>query len=81
MTAQQNSFNSDSLTVTDSCPFFDPSFSVCRAALLTFMPDARQLYSYCCGDDHDDCALFLAKALRTSAAGGLDRDVAVLCEK
>jgi hypothetical protein len=63
------------------CPFFDEGHCICRAALLTMTPDTSHRNRYCCGDDHDDCALFLAKALRSSAPGGLDRDLAAHCGK
>jgi hypothetical protein len=61
---------------TDHCPFYDAVSSQCRAALLAYLPDAKHLYSYCCSDDHDACTLFLGKALRSSASGGLERDLA-----
>lgn len=81
MTAPQRSLNPDSLTVTGTCPFFDSARSVCRAALLAFLPEGKHLYTYCCSDDHDACALFLAKALRSSSPGGHARDAAAYCEK
>lgn len=81
MTAQKALFKSHSYSLSGNCPFFDPAHAACRAALLSFMPDGRHLYSYCCSDDYDDCALFLAKALRSSSAGGHARDAAPHCEK
>ena len=61
---------------TDHRPFNDATTSQCRADLLAYMSDAKHLYSYCGSDDHDACTLFLGKALRSSASGGLDRDLA-----
>jgi hypothetical protein len=81
MTAQQRSFNPENLADTGNCPFFDSTRAVCRAAQLAFVPDGKHLYAYCCSDDHDDCALFLAKALRSSSPGGHARDAAAYCEK
>lgn len=81
MTSQSPLFTSGCSSSAESCPFFDPNCSACRAARLAFMPDSKHLYSYCCNDDHDSCALFLAQALRSSASGGHSRDVAVYCEK
>lgn len=81
MTAQHLLLTSGCSSTAESCPFFDSNCSVCRAARLAFMPDGRHLYSYCCNDDHDSCALFLAQALRSSAPGGHSRDAAAYCEK
>ncbi len=68
-------------TGSDGCPFFEASRCLCRAALLTMTPDTVHRTRYCGSDDHDDCPLFLAKALRSSAHGGLDRDLAAHCGK
>lgn len=81
MTAQQILFKTASYNLSGNCPFFDPAHATCRAARLSFTPDGRHLYSYCCSDDYDDCALFLVKALRSSALGGHARDVAAYSEK
>jgi hypothetical protein len=59
----------------------DVTRSTCRATRLAFSPERKHRSHYCCSDDHDDCPLFLAKALRSSAPGGLDRDVATHCGK
>lgn len=81
MTAQKLLTDSLALTHLEACPFLDTEQSYCVAAMLRFMPDSRQMYHYCCSDDHDDCPVFLAKALRSSASGGLARDTAAYCEK
>lgn len=81
MTAQQNRNTFLGSSLGGNCPFFDSTGNICRAALLSFVPDPVHLAHYCDSDDHDDCALFLAKALRSSAAGGLDRDFAACCGK
>lgn len=65
----------------EKCPFLDAECGYCGAAMLRFMPNSRQLYHYCCSDDHDDCPVFLAKALRSSSPGGHARDLAACCEK
>ena len=81
MTAKQMSLTHAAWDAVEKCPFLDFDRGCCSAAMLRFIPDSRQLYHYCCTDDHDDCPVFLAKALRSSAAGGYTRDVAVCCEK
>lgn len=81
MTAQKSQANLDISATADHCPFFDSACNICRAALLGYTPDARQLYCYCSSDDHDACGLFLARALRSSNPGGLDRDMAAHCGK
>jgi hypothetical protein len=81
MTAQQAQAIASRSVRSGHCPFFDREQSLCRAALLTYSPDFSHRSHYCCSDDHDDCALFLAKALRSSTPGGLDRDVTVHCGK
>lgn len=81
MTAQHVQTNPGRSAFAGSCPFFDRARSTCRAAMIAFSPDAGHRSHYCGSDDHDDCALFLAKALRSSAPGGLDRDVPNHCGK
>lgn len=81
MTAQKISLNPEACPTLEQCPFLDASDSHCSATLLRFMPDSGQLYHYCCSDNHDDCPVFLAKALRSSASGSCARDVAAYCEK
>ena len=81
MTAQHLRFRSSNFAASEPCPFFDSACSVCRAARLSFAPDDRHLRNYCCNDNHDACALFLAKALRSSSPGGQARDAAAHCEK
>ena len=82
MTAQMfHHHRPDREKIVGSCPFFDSAHASCQAAMLAFVPDGRCLYNYCCSDDYDACALFLAKALRSSSGGRFDRDVAVRCEK
>lgn len=81
MTTQQLLFRSDELGLAANCPFFDPAKISCGAALLRFRPEGSHLSGYCCSDEHDDCALFLAKALRSSAPRSLARDVAPHAEK
>jgi hypothetical protein len=81
MSAQKHHWLAETSPLAAGCPFFEPAQTVCRAALLTFMPESRHLYSYCCSDDHDDCPLFLAKALRSSSIGSLSRDTAAHSEK
>lgn len=67
------------LPSADECPFFDSTLSSCSAALLAYKPEPKQVIFYCSCDDHDSCSLFLARALRSSAAGGLDREMAAFC--
>jgi hypothetical protein len=81
MTAQKMPIPKETCTTVEKCPFLDFERSYCSAAMLRFIPDSRQLYHYCCNDDHDDCPVFLAKALRSSAPGCHSRDVAGYCEK
>lgn len=81
MTAQQLLFRSDELGLAANCPFFDPAKISCGAALLRFRPEGSHLSGYCCSDEHDDCALFLAKALRSSAPGSRVRDASAFDEK
>lgn len=81
MTAQQYIHLSGTPAHHQGCPFYNQEQVNCRAALLSFAPDLQHRFRYCLGDDHDDCTVFLAKALRSSATGGLDRDVAAHCRK
>jgi len=81
MTAQRLAPAAAHCTVPERCPFLDPAEATCRAALLNFLPDSRQLYHYCCTDDHDHCGVFLAKALRSSSPGGRLRDVTAYADK
>jgi len=81
MTAQKMPMPKETCTTMEKCPFLDFDRGYCSAAMLRLMPDSRQLYHYCCNDDHDDCPVFLAKALRSSSSGGYTRDPAVCCEK
>jgi hypothetical protein len=81
MTALQRLANFESFISTADCPFFDATRNLCRAALLNYMPEAKQVFFYCSTDDHDNCALFLARALRSSNPGGVDRDTAIHCGK
>lgn len=81
MTAQKMPMPQEAGSIVEKCPFLDFERGYCSAAMLRFIPDSRQLYHYCCNDDHDDCPVFLAKALRSSASGCRARDVAVYCEK
>lgn len=81
MNSLQRLDNFESLTASTDCPFFDSACNTCRAAHLAYMPEAKQVFFYCGSDDHDECALFLARALRSSNSGGLDRDVSTFCSK
>jgi hypothetical protein len=81
MPVQKMSLTQEPCNALEKCPFLDFDRGYCSAAMLRFMPESRQLYHYCCNDDHDDCPVFLAKALRSSASGGYTRDLAVCCEK
>jgi hypothetical protein len=81
MTAQQMSSPYEASNPLEKCPFLDFDRGYCSAAMLRFMPESRQLYHYCCNDDHDDCPVFLAKALRSSSSGGYARDAAAGREK
>jgi hypothetical protein len=64
-----------------NCPFFAAEQHACRAAIIAYVPDSLHIYHYCQSDDHDSCAMFLAKALRSSSPGGLARDTAALSGK
>lgn len=81
MTAQQSTPQKSGCDPLENCPFLADDCGFCKAALLRFMPDSRQLYHYCYSDDYDDCPVFLAKALRSSAPAGHLRDVARYGEK
>ncbi|GEM_PF-2293744 len=81
MTVPQIATTQKTCDSREKCPFLADDCGQCKAALLRFMPDSRQLYHYCCSDDYDDCPVFLAKALRSSAPVGHIRDIAAYCEK
>lgn len=50
---------------TASCPYFDESGSLCRASISTLHIDGRRRRIHCATDDHDDCAIYLSKMLRS----------------
>lgn len=49
-----------------NCPYFDGGADVCRASLSALVVDRRRHSGYCASEDHDDCAIFLAKMLRAN---------------
>lgn len=56
------------------CPFWRCSERTCRAASQPWQPLSQHQARYCRNDDHDACAFFLSRALRSSRTHGLDRD-------
>lgn len=46
------------------CPYFDGFDTVCRASLSALPVDRRRSSVYCACEDHDDCAIYMAKVLR-----------------
>ncbi len=57
-----------------ACPFWALEEGACRAAAQPLKPTPVYQARYCRGDDHDNCAYFLSRALRSSRTHGLDRD-------
>ncbi len=62
------------------CPFRDLAAGVCRASF-SALPLTQLRQSYCTSEDHDDCALFLARLLRASRPLTFDRQNREFCLK
>ncbi len=52
------------------CPYFHETGTLCRASSSVLVIDARRRRRFCACDDHDRCAIFLAKALRAEPPTG-----------
>lgn len=61
-TLQRESTDADRLS--GKCPYFDGLDAVCRASSSALVVDRRRSSAYCTCEDHDDCAIYMAKALR-----------------
>jgi hypothetical protein len=46
------------------CPYLNAHSKFCSASVMRVRIDVRMSNSYCATEDHDRCAIFLAKALR-----------------
>lgn len=50
------------------CPYHESGKGKCLAGTSNYYPDTKRKKVFCAGDDHENCAIFLAKVLR---GGGL----------
>ena len=50
----------------DNCPFWNNWTFVCRVSFSRAAPGSGHCLTYCTSDDHDNCPLYLAEALRRS---------------
>ncbi len=48
----------------DACPYCDARADVCKASVTSLKMGALVRFDRCCSENHDNCALFLAKCLR-----------------
>lgn len=64
-----------------SCPYFNSRSDACQASSSAMPVSSRRIFTCCRSEDHDLCALFLAKALRASRPGGFGRQVRELAFK
>jgi hypothetical protein len=62
--AQYNPGAISSLPLNLMCPYWKWDTTFCSASVMTVAIDTRRKALYCCNDDHDRCAIFLAKVLR-----------------
>ena len=47
------------------CPYHDVVSNICKASISSITIDSDRNSGYCAADNYDNCALFLAKTLRT----------------